>query len=235
MFVFCSHAVSQEKCIDTTLARARYVIRDYPAVGQLVMDNGSCTAFLVDAQVAMTAAHCIENESSHAVIGEVVRIGGQSIRVAEQLSMYTEEVKKRGMPDNYSDFAFLVLERPVLGIKPLVLATKYPRRSDLLAVIGYGCTQLCSENEKMKPVDAGVKRIGYIHGITFKVSGYSTDEVFVCPGDSGGPLINLKTGEVVGVVSSFAHSEHEDGWFFESSRFANTIPFARAIKNAEGP
>lgn len=225
----CSNVSSQKMCIDTVTATKKYSVRDYPAVGILQLKDGACSAFLVDVDVAMTAAHCINYETAENVSDEYLYIAMSTIKVIKHISLYTEALRAKGLPDNYTDMGFLILEKPVPGVSPMRLAKKYPRRSDVLAMVGHGCVGLCQENDSLKAVAPGVKRISYGNAAHFKVSTYTTDEIFVCPGDSGAPLINLNTGEVIGIVSSVAHTEHDGLWLFENSRFANTVPLAKEL------
>jgi hypothetical protein len=93
------------------------------------------------------------------------------------------------------DIAILVLERALVGV-----ATRSPRLDGAPAAglsvepIGFGRCVHTSNVIRRKVREGGV--VDQVSSNRFQVM------ASICPGDSGGPAVDAKTGEIVGVISA---------------------------------
>ena len=178
----------------------------------------------------MTAAHCIDFKTKSETIDGIFMTAGHMARVVAQTSMHRSTPIELGLPDTYLDFAVLDLDRAIPEAHPMKIASKYPKRTDPLLLVGYGCVYFYRENGKSAGLGARTKRISHGRGSSLKISRFSVDDIFVCPNDSGAPLINASTGEVVGVASTLITAKRNDDWVFETSMFANVVIFGQLMQ-----
>ncbi len=194
---------------------------DYPSVGQLLTDQGTCSGTLVGCQTFLTAAHCICGDP---VTGEILngkqcnarpdlldpagkRIFLQHAGLFEVASI---AVHPRFQFRVRSDLAVLTLARPVTGIgtSRLDLVEKPAGRSPA-TIVGFGIDGDGSLS--------GIKRVGAVTTSSCIGVNNATHLCFTfdnplglpgsnsdtCQGDSGGPLfVNFGTSEVVAGVTS---------------------------------
>lgn len=167
------------------------------------LEGPNCGATLIAPDVAVTAAHCIKNYPA-AAYG--FGIGGKSDgKIIPAIAVYTHPRHKAAdapaQPRYQHDVAVVKLATPVPGavIAPVGDATA----GQGLTYVGYG------------RVTAGGSGIydGYTgerKSADFDVSRVSDFNVFVtgkdggnCWGDSGGPLLDPRTGAITGVLADF--------------------------------
>jgi hypothetical protein len=162
----------------------------WPAVGRL-HHGGTCTAALVGPGKILTAAHClavdIPQRATFTVDGRVYRV------------IYAKRARTDGNtgPD---DVAVGWLDREVVGVVPLGIG--HDPGAGPLAFVGYGCNDMCIGDGYKTSLGTGVKRHAFFSGESFRLFGYESESWFLCPGDSGGPVVRLDTMEIVGVASS---------------------------------
>jgi hypothetical protein len=195
--------------------------QDYPSVGQLLTDQGTCSGTLVGCQTFLTAAHCICGDP---VTGEILngkrcnarpdlldpagkRIFLQHAGLFEVASI---AVHPRFQFRVRSDLAVLTLARPVTGVgtSRLDLVEKPAVRSPA-TIVGFGIDGEGSLS--------GIKRAGAVTTSSCIGVNNATHVCFTfdnplglpgshsdtCQGDSGGPLfVNFGTSEVVAGVTS---------------------------------
>jgi len=104
-----------------------------------------------------------------------------------------------------ADVAFLVLDRPLVGVAILPLRLHAPVLSgDTVLPIGFGGGVAMTIGDRVSRQPSTILAIGpTANSDTGAVLGPREFEVdhATCRGDSGGPAIDARTGEIVGVVS----------------------------------
>jgi hypothetical protein len=232
---------------------------DYVLVmANLVESNGlECNAVLIAPNLVMTARHCVANLTSTA---RCTAKGTQPTHFktdfpAEHLTFardaYLQE-KLAGIhgtqiiaPEGHTlcsaDIALVVLNKPVTGITPAVVAQTPAAVGDLLTVIGTGevDTQGDFANTRQERSDVAVTHLGpieLVQGATDLAvgAGELTTTAAFCHGDSGGAAISSK-GEVVGLVSRTASCADGPDVFTTVAGHADLIANAMSIAVPPAP
>ncbi len=171
--------VFEEKIVRGTLTDER------PEVGTISM---GCTATLVAPDLAITAAHCVgfrsaPDEADYGVM--TLRTGGGHHEYA--ISRY---VAYSDGNLGAQDIALLQLGRavPAEVARPAPLAPVTPPDGTELTVYGYGCTRRGSDTDWRK------RRASFRQG---------GDTNHLCPGDSGGPVFDGRTGGILRINSGY--------------------------------
>lgn len=128
-----------------------------------------------------------------------------------------------------SDVAFLVLDRPVVNSSVLSMRLHAPvETGDVVVPVGFGGGPLNIVGHKVARSKSTVLATGpSANAATGAVLGPREFEVdrATCRGDSGGPAVDVMTGEIVGVVSRggscSAHGNHVYTRVDAYSRLAN--------------
>lgn len=181
----------------------------HPAVVAIRTGAGElCTGALVTPRLVLTARHCvsatvdfIDCAASRQVLGD---------RPAASLRVVTDEdalggptaalVERVVVPAGRrlcgADVAVLVLDRALTAIAPLAVDGRaQPRVGDVVTVAGYG---LRGDSSR-----AGVGTRYTRGGV--RVVAVRDDEIVTgegtCGGDSGSPLLDARTGRILGVLS----------------------------------
>lgn len=192
---------------------------DYPFAGLLLHRAGPtelwrarCSLSLIGPSRVLTAAHCVcDAYGSQCQPGRAYAPHADDYRVLLQHAGVLE-VASIALPIGFDfprlDLAVLLLDRPVMGIAPVVLAQQSPATGTLGTIVGFGATSSYGGA-------LGVKRAGDV--VTGSCGDDLAADAFVCwesdgngaggntcVGDSGGPVL-LTDGDgtvsLVGVIS----------------------------------
>lgn len=183
----------------------KFPTEQWPAVGRFVLEvpgmgSRACTATLTAPAEALTAAHCVGYTSGSYGVEAYVMLGGQRRHVYAWQSARGEGA--------INDYATLFFSKPVRGIEPMTVVGGQPPADAVLVFVGYGCKSACISNTGVaKYSGAGEKRVGYLSPGTFSFEGPRDPRFFICPGDSGGPVLDPATGSVYAVASRVSRTK----------------------------
>ena len=193
-------ATAVQDDIDALLGPSTDLASPSDDVVRVVGPQMTCSGALVEEDVVLTAHHCVVKRGAHgeytsavASTSEVdVELGGDylpwgHVGVRAILAPSCGEAGGRG------DVAAVVLERRLVGMTTMAIHQSAPRRGEDVYTVGFGRCALSPEGIRRR-----VREGGPIDGVapgTFAV------QSSVCPGDSGGPVLDRATHEVVGIVS----------------------------------
>lgn len=161
----------------------------YPAVVKFDGDRG-CTGTFIRPNLILTAAHCKSMSGAYA--------GVQPLRNIIHPRHPGSNAKPSSIQGSEHDLRLIIFDKPV-SQSTLKISSTTPRTGDQTKVVGFGC----NEWSNGRASGYGVKRVGGIElsHTTSTILYTDSIEVYPCPGDSGGPLINSR-GEIIGVTSA---------------------------------
>jgi V8-like Glu-specific endopeptidase len=180
---------------------------EHPEIGLFHNGGSYCTATLIRSNVVLTAAHCVTGgHKDEAVTGysfDVKPSAASAVSHFEIDRAYTIPVAADfdGTQSwRLKDIALLRLTTPVPSelAQPLAVATSRPSAGDAIVIYGYGCTSRTADANGHRP-GGGVKRKAELTW-----SGASSR---VCPGDSGGPWLDVATNAVFGTTSGIVNGD----------------------------
>lgn len=171
-------------------------------VVRIVAGNVTCSGTIIDADRVLTAHHCVSERDS---AGNMLPQDVPPARIRVELGgdyLPWDEVPVRaivapscGHAAGEGDVAVLVLARKLSGVRhatPRLDAA--PELGELVEPMGFG---RCAES-----TDAIRRNTRGGGGVTRLASGRFRLDAAICPGDSGGPGVSQRTGEIVGVISA---------------------------------
>ncbi len=175
------------------------------------------TGFLVSSDLIITNDHVIQDS-----IGPITVRWDTHLNLISLKATVVKRHKKR-------DLALLRLEQKVIYTPlPLAYAHEYAI-AEPTVIFGYpGLTQPNDVEEK------------YLHTLSGLVSSVQPKQLVldarIMAGNSGGPLVSLLTGQVIGVISSiYVDSDEEDsGEFTEGESLGSAIPIRFVHKLMRG-
>ncbi len=170
------------------------------AVVRVVGPKMTCSGTLVADDLVLTAHHCVVERGPR---GEFlpklieapdlqVELGGDYLPWGN-VGLRAVLAPPCGEAGGMGDVAVLVLERKLVGMPTLGIREDSPRSGEWVSPQGFGRCALSAEGIRRRDRDGGAV-VGVARG-TFEA------QASVCPGDSGGPVLDHLTHEVVGVVS----------------------------------
>jgi hypothetical protein len=207
-------------------------------VVRVVGPRMTCSGTLVADDLVLTAHHCVvqrgprgEFTSTPIATAEIqVELGGDylpwgNIGLRAILAPPCGEAGGRG------DVAVLVLERKIVGMSTLSLHEGPPREGEWVSPQGFGRCALSAEGIRRREREGGPVTI--VGAGTFEV------RASVCPGDSGGPVLDQATHEVVGVVSLSAMDYDETtaarSVFARVDEMPKLVAYARLVADGADP
>jgi hypothetical protein len=183
------------------------------AIVRIVTPTTTCTGTVIGDDLILTAHHCLvergpKGEFEKRLIdpeGLRVEIGGDYFAWAE-VPVRHIVAPPCGETGGSGDVAILVLKRKLIGLPPMNKRLDAPPKpGEDVTAVGFGRCALNGDAIRRKNRESGAVK-------TVLTETLSMDAA-ICPGDSGGPVISRKTGEVIGVISLSAmdHDENTRG------------------------
>ena len=237
-------------------------LKDWSSIAASNQSSGTlCTLSLIGPRVVLLAAHCVDpkltGSSKSTVLAANVRfvIPGQPYKMDCTMSpdYLSSDLNEYRAPRNSFDYALCELDRPVPDIDfETISLTRVLGVGSNVTLLGKGCIRLgISEttNKITSEVGEGILRIGqqtieatnvsYIPGgpsIYWRILSSTGQEPSLCYGDSGGPVMVIKsTGgrEIVGVNSALGRTDnatHSNPSFYSYLSPLRTPEFSTFLK-----
>jgi hypothetical protein len=209
------------------------------AVVRIVAGTTSCTGTLIDRDLVLTAHHCValrgpngQYLDQHVAFADVrVELGGDYLPWAE-VAVRSIIAPPCGFGAGEGDIAVLILEQPLEGVElrePDL--DMIPAPGTYVEPIGFG---RCASSED------GIRRHARTGGEveTLRPTRFQVTAA-VCPGDSGAPALDPRTGKVVGVLSASimdgAESTASLTEFTRLDKWRSVIAAARQVASGTNP
>lgn len=216
-----------------------------PEIG-ILWHGGMCTGTLVRPNVVITAMHCgkgtpIDEDVSNADPGYVFEIRKSPTEKHRYKVVRAESIAQPADFDGSQkwrakDILLLKLESsvPPEVAKPANIATSTPEGASKIALYGYGCTSRTPGDDGRRP-GTGTKRskdfwwtVWLSYGWEAMHTGTTPRNTFtvtrsVCPGDSGGPLLDVNRNAVFGTNSGYVADNDKFGHVPEASAKLNAL------------
>jgi hypothetical protein len=205
------------------------------SIVRIVGPHTTCSGALVAEDLVLTAHHCVVGRTGAgtklvAASSLQVELGGDylpwgNVGIKAILAPPCGEAGGRG------DVAVLVLERKLVGLMPIALRDAAPRAGDLVFTAGFGRCALSPQGIRRRERESGP--------IASVTAGAFEAQASVCPGDSGGPVLDRVSREIVGVVSLSAmdHDETTAGRsvFARIDAMPKVVAYARQVADGADP
>jgi hypothetical protein len=207
------------------------------AVVRVVGSRMTCSGTLIADDLVLTAHHCVVERARGAFTAKPVKpetvqveLGGDYLPWGI-VGLKAILAPPCGEAGGKGDVAVLVLERRLIGMTTLTLSEAAPRAGEVVYPEGFGRCALSPEGIRRREREGGP--IASVSAGAFEV------EASVCPGDSGGPVVDRATREVVGVVSLSA-MDYDEGTrgrsvFSRVDGIPKLVAYARLVADGADP
>lgn len=164
--------------------------------------DSACSGALIARDWVITAGHCFRDENGNRVDRPVADLTTATVGRADlngDNGQVAEVVAVRQSATN--DIALAQLDEPILGIRPLRLASAPPELGDVLRLTGYGATG------STDPVPSDILQTGQVtvesvETSTIGVTGFAPEpDTSACAFDSGAPYFVEREGRSPLLVS----------------------------------
>jgi V8-like Glu-specific endopeptidase len=191
-----------------------------PEIGAVWHGNGLCTGTLIRPNVVITALHCTGIANNQDVSAAQPAFAFEIRKSAtEKRRFAVDRIHSIGTLADMDgsqrwrarDIALMRLTEDVPDslARPAQVATAWPRVGGHVALFGFGCTSRVAGANGRRP-GSNTKR-SKEYRWTFGLAIGWSDTQDVCPGDSGGPLLDLERNAVVGTTSGYVNGNDEFG------------------------
>jgi hypothetical protein len=224
---------------------SRSLLSPRDAVVRVVAPEQTCSGTLINEDLVLTAHHCVVQRGPQGQFTTTmlkasqvqVQLGGDFLPVATK-SLKAIVAPPCGEAGGRGDVAVLVLESRVVGMWTWPVKEDAPQQGEPVRPYGFGRCALSSEGIRRREDREGGE-ITSIDPGTFEA------QASVCPGDSGGPVVDPRTCdrsgkcELLGVVSLSA-MDHDDTTrgrtvFARIDEMHKVIAYARAVADEADP
>ncbi|HEY8039275.1 MAG TPA: trypsin-like serine protease [Polyangiaceae bacterium] len=224
--------------IDLLLAPSVALASPADAVVRVVGPQMTCSGSLIAEDLVLTAHHCVVERTRRGELTSKtipaasveVELGGDYLPWGN-VGLKAILAPPCGAAGGRGDVAVLVLERKLVGMTTLALHEAGPRAGEMVYPAGFGRCALSPEGIRRREREGGP--VSAVSAGTFEV------QASVCPGDSGGPVLDNATHEVVGVVSLSA-MDYDEGTlgrsvFVRVDDMPKLVAYARLVADGADP
>ena len=209
------------------------------AIVRLVAGSVTCSGTLIGDDLVLTAHHCVSERDVNGRVLEQdvapedvsIELGGSHLPWAE-VGVRAIVSPDCGYERGYGDIAILVLSRKLVGVPTMVprIDNPPPPKGETVYPWGYGRCALTRDAVHLVSRDS--KPIDSLYRDEF------LGQAAICPGDSGGPVLDARR-EIVGVVSSSVMdgdaATRATSYFARIDRFAVLFSAAKEIAAGASP
>ena len=183
----------------------------WPAVGAYLINGGYglCTATLVDSEVLLTAAHCVDDAGPNDLFYVGSNINDATWNDLYEIEDAYDHPQYNPNAQNTHDVAVLILREPLLTVDPIPVNTQSFTNQwigDWFHYVGFGSNTTYSGGGAGQKREADIQVYDYY---TYEYIHYTTG-TNTCAGDSGGPGMVELDGQwyVAGVNSTVGATQH---------------------------
>jgi hypothetical protein len=208
------------------------------AVVRVVGPQMTCSGTLIDEDLVLTAHHCVVERDGRGVFTPKV-VAATSVQVElggdylpwGNVGLRAILAPPCGEAGGKGDIAVLVLERKLVGVATMSVADAPPRAGQGVYAEGFGRCALSAEGIRRREREGGT--VSAVAPGTFEA------QASICPGDSGGPVLDSRTHEVVGIVSLSA-MDHDEATralsvFARVDQAPKLVAYARLVADGADP